>query len=134
MLNRKYSTVRVDRKVTLGKGGSIEMEADCTLNVDSGTATAAAGAAALNKMAGVVTSEALTTAAAAAYTLTLTDNKIAAGDIVLASVANGTNTTAGLQVGEIKPADGSCTIEVWNRAAAAALNGTIKIAFVVFKA
>lgn len=141
MLSRIFDLVRVRRKLTLGKGVNMELEngsiilgAGGSLNADSGTATATAGAATLNKMAGVVTSEALTTAAGAAYTLTLTDSAIAAADIVLSSVADGTNTTAGLQVGEIKPAAGSCTIEVWNRHATVALNGTIKISFLVVKA
>lgn len=100
---------------------------------DDGTVTAAAGAATLNKHAGVVTSEALVTAAAAQYTLTLTNSTIAAADMVMVSVANGTNA-AGLPVlSTVAPAAGSVVIKVSNEAAAAAFNGTIKIAFVVFK-
>lgn len=74
------------------------------LILDNGTATATAGAATLNKMAGVVTSEALTTAAAGTYTLTLTDNQIADGDIVAASVANGTNTAGTPVLARVTPA------------------------------
>lgn len=102
------------------------------LAVDSGTktATATTGAATLNKNAGVVTSEALTTAAAATYTLTLTDSAIAAADQVLASVQLGTATTGTPTIATVTPAAGSVVIVVQNIHASAALNGTIKITFV----
>ena len=106
-----------------------------SLALDSGTKTAAAtaGAATLNKDAGVITSEALTTAAAAAYTLTITNSSIAAADQVFASLQNGTNS-AGIPVIErVTPGAGSVVIVVRNLHAADALNGTIKIAFAVLK-
>lgn len=98
-----------------------------------GTATATAGAATLNAATGTVTSESVTTAAGAAYTLTLTNDHVAANSVVVATVDNGTNTTAGIEVGRVTPAAGSATILVWNRHASAALNGTIKISFVVVR-
>lgn len=98
---------------------------------DAGTVTAAAGAATLNKQIGVVTTAALTTAAAASYTLTLTNDRIAATSVVLASVATGTNTTAGLVVDEVTPGAGSATIVVTNRHASSALDGTIVISYAV---
>jgi hypothetical protein len=94
-----------------------------------GTAAATSGAATLNTLSGTITSEALTTAAGAAYTLTLTNSTITTSSVITASVDQGTNTTAGLEVGRITPANGSVTILVWNRHASAALNGTIKISF-----
>lgn len=112
----------------------IAFGAGATLDADSSTATATAGAATLSKMAGVVTSEALTTAAGADYTLTLTNTVVAAGDIVLASVDNGTNTTVGLAVNRVTAGAGSATILIRNTHASAALNGTIKISFLVVKA
>lgn len=99
-----------------------------------GTVTAAAGAATLNAQSGVVTSEALVTAAAASYTLTITNSKIAATDIVMASVAYGTASAGEPAINRVTPATGSLVIIVRNEAAAAALNGTIKVAFVAFKA
>lgn len=98
---------------------------------DGATGTASAGAATVSKQSGVVTSEALTTAAAAAYTLTLTNTLIAATSIVLAVVANGTNTQGDLCLGRVTPGSGSATIIVVNRHASEALNGTIKISFLV---
>ena len=97
----------------------------------NGTASATAGAATLNAIAGVITSESITTAAGSEYTLTLTNSKISAADIVLAAVLNGTNTTAGIAVTTVTPAAGSVVIKVKNTHASSALNGTIKVAFVV---
>ena len=105
-----------------------------TINADSSTATATAGAATLSKMAGVVTTESLTTAAAAAYTLTLTNTTIAATDMVFASVANGTNSAGIPIVGRVTPGSGSCTILIENQHGSNAFNGTIKISFLVIKA
>lgn len=101
------------------------------LKPSAGTASATAGAATLSKQAGVITSEALTTAAGAAYTLTLTNTLIAATSIVLASFQNGTNTQGTLVLGLVTPGAGSATIVVRNTHATEALNGTIKISFLV---
>lgn len=103
--------------------------------LDTGTKTAAAtaGAATLSKSAGVITSEALVTAAGAIYTLTLTNTTIAAADQVMASVQLGTATTGMPVVTTVTPGAGSVVIVVQNIHASAALNGTIKIAFLVMK-
>lgn len=102
-----------------------------TLDSGTKTATATAGAATLNKNAGKVTSEAITTAAGSDYVLTLTNSTIAATSIVLPSVGNGTNTTEGLAVNRVQPASGSCVIRIRNTHASSALNGTIVISFTV---
>ena len=98
---------------------------------DADTATSTAAAAEINHTAGVITTEALTTAAGAEYTMTLTNDLIRADSVVMASVASGTNTTAGLVVAEVTPAAGSCTIKVKNTHASSALDGTIVISFAV---
>lgn len=100
------------------------------------TATATAGAATLNAAgSGVITSEALTTIAGSDYTLTLTNNMIAATDIVLATAALGTSTVGVLGVKTITPAAGSVVIIVRNETGnnQNTLNGTIKIGFTVIK-
>lgn len=97
------------------------------------TATATAGAATLNTLSGVVTSESITTAAAGLYTLTITNSTIAATDVVMASVANGTNSGGGPVIATVTPAAGSLVIVVKNDHASTAFNGTIKVAFVAFK-
>lgn len=105
------------------------------LSIDNGTASATAGAATLHKQAGVITSEALVTAQNASYTLTLTDNRIVAADLVLVSLTNGTNSQATPIVTKVTPGAGSVVIVVKNmHDSAVALNGTLKISFVVIKA
>lgn len=96
-----------------------------------GTATSTAGAATINAQSGQITTEALTTAAAASYTMTLTNSKITALSTVLVSVGKGTATTGEPSVHFVTPAAGSAVIIIRNNAAAAALNGTIKINFAV---
>lgn len=91
------------------------------------TASATAGAATANGERVIITSEALTTAAGAVYTLTLTDSSVAATSLMLCSVGNGTNTTVGPTLTGVTPGAGSATIAVRNGHASSALNGTIKI-------
>jgi hypothetical protein len=107
-----------------------------SLKVDTGTKTAAAtgGAATLNKNAGVITSEALTTAAGATYVLDITNSTAAVADQVMASVQFGTSTTGTPAVTTVSTATaGHIIVTVQNIHASAALNGTIKISFVVHK-
>lgn len=116
-------------------GGLLEVLAGGTFRVDTGTktATATAGAATLSKLSGKVTSESLTTAAAAEYTLTVTNTRVAAADIAFASVANGTNSAGSPAVVRVTPGAGSLVVVVRNVHASAALNGTIVVSFVVLK-
>lgn len=97
-----------------------------------GAATASAGAATFNGTKVKVTSEALTTAAAADYTLTLTDSSITAASFIDVEAANGTNTTEGLAVNRVQPAAGSAVIHIRNTHASAALNGTIVVSVFVY--
>ena len=104
-------------------------------SLNSGTATATGGAATLDNRFGKVTSEALTTAQNAIYTLTITNPSIRASYIVVASVANGTNTQGSPVVTRVQPANGSLVILVANlHASAQALNGTIVVSFAAFGA
>lgn len=100
---------------------------------DYGTVTAASGAATLNKSAGLVTSESITTAAGATYTLTLTNSKVtSASSIVSAAVDPG--SSAGTPcVTTIVPSAGSVVIKVQNVHASAAFNNAIKIRFWIIK-
>lgn len=130
-------TVTASKAIVVDASKNIDyvgLAAGGNIHPDDGTATASAGAATLNKMAGVITSESLTTAAAAEYTLTLTNSEVAAADIVMASVAYGTSTTGTPVITRVTPAAGSVVIVVKNDHATAPLNGTIKIAFIVFTA
>jgi hypothetical protein len=106
---------------------------NATFQVGGYTASATAGAAALHRVAGRITTESLATAAAGEYTLTLTNSHIAATDMVIATVGKGTSTTGIPGLGGVTPAAGSVVITVTNLDAAAAFNGTLIVDFWVIK-
>lgn len=99
--------------------------------VDVRKATAASNAVTVNAEAFKVTSESLTTAAAAEYALTMTNNKITADSIVLYSVGNGTNTQGTVTAGQARVSAGSCVFSVSNTHASEALNWTITLSGIV---
>ena len=98
------------------------------------TGTAAAGAVTLAALQGKITTEALTTAANATYTLTVTNSLVAAADIVMVSLANGTNAQGQTVVLRATPAAGSFVVVVANKDAAQALNGTLVVSYQILKA
>lgn len=104
-------------------------------SLGSGTATASSGAATLANRFGVITTEALTTAQNAIYTLTITNTAVKATDIAFASVANGTNTQGTPMVEKVTAGAGTLIVRVVNKhATSEALNGTLKVSFAVFGA
>jgi hypothetical protein len=98
---------------------------------DYATATSIAAAGTVNASKGRVTTEALTTAAGADYTFSLINNRISASSILNLSLDNGTNTTAPVLPHQVTCAAGSATVKIRNGHASSALNGTLKIGFVV---
>lgn len=102
------------------------------IDVSSGSATSTAGAATINNQTGVITTESLSTAAGATYTMTLTNSLIKATSIVNVSVGKGSATTGSPVVTWVTPAAGSCVIIIQNVHASAALNGTVMICYNVF--
>jgi hypothetical protein len=95
------------------------------------TATSVAGRAAVNASSAIITTEALTTASEAIYTLTLSNNQITGATNLILAVSNGTNTggipvlwsvTVGGQVANIKI----------KNAGASAFNGTLQINCLLF--
>lgn len=120
-------TSKID--ITNASNLGVHIAADATLTVDhgvvagTGTATATAGAATLNKVAGIVTSEALV--AAVTYTLTLTNSFISASSVVM--VVPIASTGIALPITSVTPGSGSVVIVVTS----AALTGTIKFMFQV---
>lgn len=123
------TTFRNDMRIT----GNLQV--DGTTSRALGAATATAGAATLNSTQGKVTSESLTTAQNAIYTLTITNSAVAAADIAMASVANGTNSAGTPMIGKVTPGASSLVVEVINKhATAVAFNGTVVVSFTVVKA
>lgn len=100
------------------------------LNVDNSTATSTAGAATVNTQTGVITTEALTTAVDASYTMTLTNSLITANSIVLPTISKGTATQGNLVPGFVTPAAGSAVM-IFTNVGSTLLNGTVKIGFKV---
>lgn len=100
-----------------------------------GTGTCSSSAVTINDLFGLITTESLTTAQNAIETITLTNDKITASDLVFVTVADGTNTQGTPMLGEVTPGAGSCTIKIINKhATSQAFNGTLKVGFMVVKA
>ena len=117
-----------------------DLSLDGNLRGQCGTATASAGAATLNNKCGTITTEALTTGIGSPYTLTLTNSVIAAADIVLVEVGNGTNTGGSAAVEKVTPAAGSVVVSIKNPAtgtgaasSASIYNGTLVVKYMVIK-
>jgi hypothetical protein len=111
------------------------LRVDGSMSASFANGTAAAGAVTVTGTDGKITTETLTTAQNGVYTLTMTNTAIAAADIVLASVANGTNTQGSPVVTRVQPGAGSAVILVANlHASAQAFNGTLVISYLVMKA
>lgn len=101
------------------------------VDVANSTGISTAGAATVNTQSGQITTEALTTAAAATYSFTLTNSLVKAGSVVLVSIGKGTATTGEMAVHFVTPAAGSVVIAIRNDAAVNAVNGTITVNFAV---
>lgn len=98
---------------------------------NSATATGAAGAETCNAQAGLITTEALTTASGATATRTLTNSMIGTDSIVLVSLQGGTNTVLlAVTAWVTAVASGSATIKISNLSGSA-LNGSVGYAFLV---
>lgn len=116
--------------------GLLQQDDQVSLGKGTKTASATAGAATLNQPSGVITSEALTTAAAGAatYTLTITNSQVIATDIIQVTLGFGTNTAGTPVLVSAVAAAGSIVCKVMNAHPTNALNGTLTFAFVVWKA
>jgi hypothetical protein len=98
-------------------------------SLQANTATSTAGAATLNTVGGLITTEALTTAPGATYTFTLTDSLIlATSPVPQVEMFDKTNTAGTVQVTSVTNAAGS-SVFVFTNVGTAAFNGTKTIAF-----
>lgn len=128
-----FTQARTGTANTLNIGGILDINAGGRIKGDVGTGTCVSNAVTISKMAGVITTESLTTAGGANQALVLTNTLIAAGDIILITLAGGTNTTKNITLQAVATAN-TGTITVYNNTAATALNGTLIINFLVIKA
>lgn len=104
-----------------------------TLKLNSGTATLSSNAATVTKYSNVITSEALTTAAAGSQAFVITLTGVAAGDIALVTRAGGTNTRQSYAYNAVTTTN-TITVTVYNNEPVNAINGTLIFNLVVFKA
>lgn len=115
------------------KDGGIEFAAGGTINADSGVVTLSTNAGTVSKMAGVITTESLTTAAGSGQDLTITNTLCATTSILLVTRTGGTSTT-GTPVTKAVPGSGSFVITLDNKHASAAFNGTFVLSYLLLLA
>lgn len=127
--NRDITTLR---NVTMD--GTLTFNAGGLFNSDSGTATASAGTATLNKMAGKITTNSMSTSPLNAFVLTVNNSTVAAADMVFCSIAAGTITTGIPLIGFVTPASGSFVVRIFNADSVNSFNGTAVVSFFVVKA
>jgi hypothetical protein len=105
------------------------------LATEVGTGTASSAAVTINDLAGLITTEALTTAQNAIATVTLTNDKVAVGDLVFWSIGDGTNTQGTPMMMQATVSASTIVFEIVNKhASAEAFNGTLLIRFFIVKA
>lgn len=120
--------------VTLSRtaAGVLSLAAGSRLGLlDTGAGSTVAGAVTVNAQLCTITTEALTTAAQANFTFTLTNNRITANSLLLITTQNGTNTTAAVEPVLVTPSAGSASISVRNMHTASALNGTVILTILI---
>ena len=103
------------------------------LATDVGTVTTTSEAGTLNDCMGIVTTNALDAAAGAEETIVLTNSKVSASDIVLATIIGGTSAGTPILLKAV-PAAGSITFTLKNDHSSTSFNGTVIIAYVVIRA
>lgn len=111
---------------TVGLSAFEVAAAGIALMQNTGTSTAAA--VTMNVLTGRIVTEALTTAAGATYSFTLTNSAIAATSTVSVVAGMGSSTAGQLAVQSVTPASGSAVIVLEN-IGTAAVNGTLGMAF-----
>jgi hypothetical protein len=94
-------------------------------------AKATSGAAVAHGKAILITTEALSQVAGAAYTLTIGNNQILDDSIVVPVISNGTNTQGDPSLATVTVSLGKVVINITNRHASQALNGTLKVAILI---
>lgn len=89
------------------------------------------GKVTVNASTGIITTEALTTAAGAVYALTLTNDQITEQTNLMVTVSNGTNTGGAPILWSVVVRAGAATINAKN-IGATALNGSLQFNFLLF--
>lgn len=114
-------------------GANPTFAAGKTLDLDSQTGTLSSNAITATKFAGQITSEALTTAAAASQAFVITLSGAAATDLVLLTKAGGTNTRKNFQLEGVMTTN-TLTVTLYNTEPTNAINGTVIFNYWILKA
>lgn len=86
----------------------------------------------LNRQSGILTTQSLTTAGLADYSLTLTNSLIGTNTVVYAIIRTGSISQGVPIVRAVNTSSGSATLIIYNAHATLAFNGNLKISFVLF--
>lgn len=97
--------------------------------------TASAGAITNNSRFGAITTDTLTTTGQSAYTLTITNSTVTVGDLIMATLDNGTNTTGIAVLPKVHAGAGVMNVTIVNAATTATnpFGGTLVFNYAVFK-
>lgn len=109
-----------------------DLALDGFLRGQCGTITESGNAATLNNKCGVITTASITAPSGSEYLVTLTNSTVAAGDIVLWSVGNGSSTTGLVTMGRATVTASTVAFSV-RQATATNFNGTLLITYFVLK-
>jgi hypothetical protein len=133
VIAEKTSATGVTIDGTLLKDGGITIGVGGVIDADSGTVTLSTNAGTVSKMAGVITTESLTTAAGSAQALTITNTLCASTSIILVTRSGGTSA-GGTPIIKAVPGAGSFVITLDNKHASAAFDGTFILSFLLILA
>lgn len=126
-------TASMAHAVITGTNSSMQREQARIGQLQLGRGAATGNTPTINNGSGVITTAALTTAAGATQAITLTNSRIAAGDIVLYGLD--ANASAGTPVvANVTVTAGQAVFLIQNIHASAALNAAVKVYFLVLKA
>lgn len=109
-----------------------DLALDGNLRANCGTVTESSNAATLNNKCGVITTASLTAPSGSEYLVTLTNSVVAAGDVVLWSVGNGSSTTGLVTMGRATVTATTVAFSI-RQATAVNFNGTLLITYFVVK-
>lgn len=129
----KYEGLNTAKNVDFSGSGSVRMN---NITLVNSTATVADGSCVINAIAGIALLQNLAALTTSADSFYIKNSKIAASDIVLATLVQPavSGVSAGTpHISSVQPATGSVTITLANPSGATAA-GSIKVAFMVIKA
>lgn len=131
--NTFSGAVAFNSTATFAAGGGLTPSGTAVILIgNSSTGTEAGGSVTINAQRGLITTSSLTTGSLTVASFDLVNNKIGTTSQVFASVYNGTNSQGVPLVTGVKVATtGSATINLYNASTTQALNGTLKVNFIV---